>query len=130
MSANRPLGLRTVVYQVSDIDAAKTWYAALFERTPYFDQPFYVGFDVGGYELGLHPAEHAAAGPGPGGSTAYWGVSDLAAFLDGAAARGVQVHEPPRDVGEGIKVGSVRDPFGNVVGFIENPHFTLQDAPE
>jgi len=26
-------------------------------------------------------------------------------------------------VGEGIRVCAVRDPFGNRLGFIENPHF-------
>ena len=31
--------------------------------------------------------------------------------------------EALRDVGEGIQVATVRDPFGNVFGIIENPHF-------
>ena len=29
------------------------------------------------------------------------------------------------DVGDGIKVATVRDPFGNLFGIIENPHFRL-----
>ena len=33
------------------------------------------------------------------------------------------VHEPITDVGGGIKVPAVRDPFRNVFGIIENPHF-------
>ena len=36
---------------------------------------------------------------------------------------GALPHEAIQDVGEGIKV-AVTDPFGNVVGLIENPHFT------
>ena len=43
--------------------------------------------------------------------------------------RGIVVHAAPQDVGGGIKVASVKDPFGNIVGFIENPHFTLPDTP-
>jgi len=27
-----------------------------------------------------------------------------------------------RDVGEGIRVATVADPFGNLMGLIENPH--------
>ena len=51
------LGLRTVVYHVDDINKAKEWYAQVLGFKPYFDEPFYVGFNVNGYELGLHPAE-------------------------------------------------------------------------
>jgi len=122
-----PLGLRTVVYKVGDLARARAWYADVFQRTPYFDEPFYVGFDVGGYELGLDP-DHEGTPPGPGGATAYWGVANLAAFLASLETRGVALHAPPRDVGDGIRVATVQDPFGNVVGFIENPHFTLGDA--
>ena len=45
------LGLRTAIYPVKDIDAAKAWYAQVLNQQPYFDQPFYVGFAVGGFEL-------------------------------------------------------------------------------
>ena len=39
------LGLRTTIYHVPDIDKARTWYAGVFGVQPYFDQPFYVGFN-------------------------------------------------------------------------------------
>ena len=118
------LGLRTVVYKVADLAAAKAWYARVFDIAPYFDEPFYVGFNVGGYELGLDPdtSERTA---GPGGALAYWGVADLAAVLERAAGRGAAVAEPLQDVGGGIKVAALRDPFGNLVGLIENPSFAL-----
>ena len=125
----RPGGLRTVVYQVTDLTLAKQWYAKAFQRTPYFDEPFYVGFSVGGYELGLHPAD-AGQPVGAGGSTAYWGVASLDATLAHLATLGVAPPAPPQDVGDGIRLVTVLDPFGNRVGFIENPHFTLTDAPE
>jgi hypothetical protein len=28
-------------------------------------------------------------------------------------------------VGEGIRLGTVRDPFGAIIGIIENPHFKI-----
>ena len=46
-------GLGTVIYHVPDLDRAKAWYEAAFQQKPYFDQPFYVGFNIAGYELGL-----------------------------------------------------------------------------
>ena len=55
------LGLRTTIYKVGDIGAAKEWYAKAFQVTPYFDEPFYVGFNVAGYELGLMEDDAAAA---------------------------------------------------------------------
>ena len=116
------LGLRTVIYKAPDLATAKAWYAEQFGLTPYFDEPFYVGYDVGGFELGLHPDTTGQA-PGPGGSVAYWGVENLNEAMRQLTARGVQVESPVKDVGDGILVGTIRDPFGNVVGLIENPHF-------
>ncbi|HEY9487444.1 MAG TPA: VOC family protein, partial [Chryseosolibacter sp.] len=63
------LGLRTVIYNVPDIDRAKAWYMQVLGLKPYFDEPFYVGFNVGGFELGLVPLEGKVSEPG--GVTAY-----------------------------------------------------------
>ncbi len=38
---------------------AKQWYAELLGFPPYFDEPFYIGFNVKGFELGLQPKEGA-----------------------------------------------------------------------
>jgi predicted enzyme related to lactoylglutathione lyase len=113
------LGLRTVAYHVPDLGRAKAWYSQVLEREPYFDQPFYVGYAVGGFELGLVPDGAA----GPGGTVAYWGIADAAAALKRLEALGAAVREPLQDVGEGIKVAAVVDPFGNTFAVIENPHF-------
>jgi catechol 2,3-dioxygenase-like lactoylglutathione lyase family enzyme len=48
-------GLRTAIYHVADIEKAKQWYSTILGIKPYFDEPFYIGFNVAGYELGLHP---------------------------------------------------------------------------
>ena len=121
------LGLRTVIYKVADLARAKAWYNETFDITPYFDEPFYVGFNVGGFELGLDP-DMSNQPPGPGGSVAYWGVSDLRAMLANLEARGVTVRNPVQDVGEGILVAAISDPFGNTIGLIENPHFGKSQA--
>ena len=116
------LGLRTVVYKVADLARAKAWYSETFRITPYFDEPFYVGFNVGGFELGLDP-DMKGQRPGPGGSVAYWGVGDLRSMLADLEARAVTVRNPVQEVGEGILVAAISDPFGNTIGLIENPHF-------
>jgi predicted enzyme related to lactoylglutathione lyase len=124
MPHNMIAGLATVIYRVTDIDRAKAWYSSAFQQTPYFDQPFYVGFNIGGYELGLDP-DPSGARTGPGGSVAYWRVSSIDAAVAHFVASGAAVATPAQEVGEGIKVATVSDPFGNVIGLIENPHFAL-----
>ncbi len=118
------LGLRTAIYHVDDIEKGKAWYSEVLGIDPYFDQPFYVGFNVAGYELGLQPDESAAGGKADG-AVAYWGVEDAQAAFQRLIALGATANEEVQDVGEGIKVATVKDPFGNLFGIIENPHFKL-----
>ncbi|MBX2906594.1 MAG: VOC family protein [Taibaiella sp.] len=117
-------GLRTVVYTTTDLQATKEWYSKAFGIEPYFDEVFYVGFNVGGYELGLHPAESTPKGSGYGG-TAYWGVDDAEAAYNNLIAAGATALEKPTEVGGGIVVATVADPWGNSLGIIYNPHFKL-----
>ena len=115
-------GLRTVVYPVGDLAKAKAWYSAALEQAPYFDEPFYVGFNVGGYELGLVPQNTAAGQAGP---MPYWGVPDAEAAYARLIELGAHPCEAVHDVGGGILLGFVLDPFGNQLGVIQNPHFSL-----
>ncbi|MFZ1203142.1 MAG: VOC family protein [Candidatus Acidiferrales bacterium] len=118
------LGLRTVVYQVQDLEKATQCYNNVLGSQPYFDQPFYAGFNVGGYELGLVPTPEAGLKRAAAG-LAYWGVADARAAYQKLVELGATPNEPVQDVGEGILVGSVHDPFGNVLGVIQNPNFKL-----
>ena len=117
------LGLRTVIYHAPDLARAKAWYTAAFGVAPYFDEPFYVGFNIGGFELGLDPD---ASGVHAGNNAiAYWGVDDIDASFRHLIQRGAEPRVPVRDVGGDIRVASIADPFGNVIGLIQNPHFKL-----
>jgi catechol 2,3-dioxygenase-like lactoylglutathione lyase family enzyme len=115
------LGWRTVGFKVSDLAAAKQWYTQVLGFEPYFDQPFYVGYNVGGYELGLMPSE----GELIHGNTieAYLGVDDAASSYARLLELGATERAAPQDVGDGILVATVADPFGNILGIIQNPHF-------
>ncbi len=128
-STDKPpfLGLRTVIYHAPDLDAAKSWYSTLPGIQPYFDQPFYVGFNVRGYELGLDPDPSTTPG-GASGSIAYWGVSDTQASLQRGLSLGATERTAVQEVDEGIKMATMSDPFGNIIGVIENPHFSLSPS--
>ena len=115
-------GLRTVVYPVGNLAKARVWYQQVLEQAPYCDEPFYGGFNAGGYELGQVP-ENAVAGQA--GPTAYWGVPDAPATYARLLALGAHPSDEVHDVGGGIQLGAVLDPFGNLPGFIQNPYFTL-----
>lgn len=119
-------GLRTVVYGVPDLDEATRWYTQALGIAPYFAEDYYVGFNVGGYELALDPSRPAAR-PEGSGVMAYWGVEDVQAELDRLIELGARPHTPFQDVGGGIRVGSVLDPYGNAIGLIFNPHFETYD---
>ena len=116
------LGLRSAICAVDDLERAKAWYRELLGVEPYFDQPFYVGFNVGGFELGLHPSGDDLK-PGPGGAVPYWGVERMDEAWPRVLGLGAKPIHAPQDVGEGIKVATAADPFGNWIGLIENPHF-------
>ena len=117
------LGLRTVIYRVPDLNAAKQWYAQAFGLEPYFDEPFYVGFNVGGYELGLQPHE-ATTGSN---ILTYWGVEDMDMVYKKFLGLGAGIHEAPQNVGGEITVASLKDPWGNIIGLIYNPEFKLPE---
>jgi len=114
-------GLRTALYAAPDLAKAKMWYETVFQRKPYFDEPFYVGFEIGGFELGLVPD----APVGNGGVKALWGVADLREELKRLRSAGITTIGEIQEVGGGIKVADITDPFGNLVGLIENAHFTI-----
>ena len=117
-------GLRTVVYFVDDVEAAMLWYSDVLGIQPYFAEPFYVGFNVGGYELGLHPRDEKYP-KGSSSQSAHWGVTDADAAYARLLQLGALPYTPPEDVGDGIKVAAVKDPFGNILAIIENAKFKI-----
>lgn len=125
---NMFLGLRTVKYDVQDMAKAKKWYSEVFGVQPYFDEPaYYVGYNIGGYELGLVPEAKAATKRDAAG-VAYWGVEDIRASYKRLLDLGATSVSDVQDVGGEILVAEVRDPFGNVLGIIYNPHFKVGET--
>ena len=110
--------LRTVIYHVDDLQKAKTWYAELIGVLPYFDEPFYVGFNINGFELGLDPDFEEVIERGTQ-TVAFWNVDDIGETVKKFTHAGALLSSRIKEVGGGIKVATVVDPWGNAVGLIE-----------
>lgn len=93
---------------------------------PYFDEPFYVGFNIGGYELGLQPDDKPVTEKVES-VVSYWGVNDITNTYNRLISIGATENEPPYNVGGDLMTATLKDPFGNVIGLIYNPHFKISE---
>lgn len=114
------MALQTVIYPAPNLAESKAYWVNLLGIQPYLDEPYYVGFKVGGYELGLLPNGNPSEG-----STAYWGVANVQEAMTAAIALGAVESWPATDNGNGITTGTVKLPDGTRVGFIHNPNFKI-----
>lgn len=110
--------LRTVIYHVADLEAAKAWYVQATGMQPYFDEPFYVGFNINGSELGLDPDLTGITQSG-NHTTSYWEVENVAVAVEKLKFIGATLVQPRTNVGGTIFTAIVEDPFGNQIGLIE-----------
>lgn len=112
-------GLRTIIYPSKDLASDKAFWSDLLGK-PYFDQPFYVGFNIGpGYELGLDPNGETEGLKGP---VVYWGVKDIDITVKTLKTKGLELLGPIQNHGDGIKTANFFDNNGYQFGVIENPH--------
>lgn len=111
-------GMRTIMYPVVDLDAAKNLYGELFGVEPYMDEAHYVGYNVEDQNIGLDPNGHSKGMTGP---TGYWHVDDIEAALDGLVARGATKVQEITDVGGGKLIATAHDADGNVIGLLQMP---------
>ncbi|MFJ3912237.1 VOC family protein [Streptomyces vinaceus] len=117
MSTSPTQGIQTVLHPVSDLAAAKDVYTALLGVAPSTDEPYYVGYEAGGQQIGLVPggAEQGMTAP-----VVHWHVRDIEAKLAEVTAAGAKVKDGVRDVGGGRLVATFTDPDGNVLGLIQD----------
>ncbi|SRR5258706_6897648 len=109
--------LRTVIYHVNNIDEAREWYIKATGIEPYFNESFYVGFDINGFELGLDPdSSHFTAG---NQTVSYWSVDNVSDVSIKLVDLGATLIQPKTNVGSNIEVAIIEDPFGNHIGLIE-----------
>jgi predicted enzyme related to lactoylglutathione lyase len=106
-------GMDLVVYPVKDLGAATAIYTILLGTKPYVEQPYYVGFKVGDFELGLDPNGHELGLQAPVG---YVTVDDIKESMDLLVATGATIVHDARDIGGGLLVSAVKDADGNITG--------------
>lgn len=126
-------GFATVSYYAEDMEAARAWYAEVLGIEPYFSVPnprggiAYYEFRVGDYEneLGLIDASFAPPGSRkqPGGAIIFWHVDDPRGSYERLLSMGATTYQPPIERGPGFVTAAVVDPFGNVLGIMENAHY-------
>ena len=111
-------GMRTVIYPVKDLDAAKAVFGAALNAEPVMDQPYYVQYDVEGLTIGLDPNGHRHGQAGP---VLYWDVDDITAAVHALVVAGATEVQPVKDVGGGKLIAVVTDADGNAIGLSQNP---------
>lgn len=106
-------GIKTILYHVTDMAQAKSLYSTLLGMDPYVDDEYYVGFQVDGQEIGL---VNTSIAHGKSGTIPYIHVDDIDATHRALLDAGAEELEPISDVGGGMRVASVKDADGNVIG--------------
>jgi predicted enzyme related to lactoylglutathione lyase len=119
--------LQTVIYYAPDLEKAKAWYSQVLGIQPDINETSYVGFCVGGYELVLQPNQVEGLA-GLGGAIPCWGVDNISEALEHLTKQGATVISATREINNDAKLAVLQDPFGNVLGIIENHHFTKQEV--
>jgi predicted enzyme related to lactoylglutathione lyase len=66
--------MKTVIYPVKDLAQAKVLFGRVLGVEPEVDEPYYVGFSVGGQHIGLDPNGHSRGMTGPVG---FFHVDDV-----------------------------------------------------
>lgn len=108
--------VESVVFFVSDIDAAAAWWADLLGSPVGHENPrFAFVHGPGGVLLGFHPADAKCPG-GIGGTTVYWEVDDLDAGVAALQARGARLHRGPARTDFGAAVAMLVCPWGCSIG--------------
>lgn len=111
-------GVKTIIYPVKDLAAAKALFSKLLGVAPYMDEAYYVAFKVGDQEIGLDPNGKNLGMTGPVG---YYHVDDIKTSLQSLVDAGATVVQDVKDVGGGKLIATVKDADGNIIGLIQLP---------
>jgi predicted enzyme related to lactoylglutathione lyase len=111
-------GIKTILYPVTDLAAAKALYGGLAGAEPIADAEYYVGWRIDGQDIGLVPNGHQTGMTGP---TPFWHVEDIKASLQSLLDGGAEQLQEVRNVGGGKLTATVKDADGNVIGLVQNP---------
>jgi len=125
-------GLATVSFFADDLSKAKKWYSELLGQAPYYSfpneqEPAYIEFRIGDYqqELGFIDKKYSpkSENMAPGGAVIFWHVDDIDSAVDQLTDMGATVYEDKTEREGGFITASFVDPFGNILGVMQNPHY-------
>lgn len=108
--------IKTVIYPVKNLAAAKHIYQQLIDVEPYKDEEYYVGYMVDGQNIGLDPNGHSKGMTGP---VNYWHVDNITDAVAALTAAGAELIQDVTDVGEGRHIARLADTDGNAVGLLQ-----------
>jgi hypothetical protein len=111
-------GISTVIYPVRNLEKAKLLFSQFLEIEPFIDRPYYVGFRMGGQEIGLDPNGHEQGMTGP---VVYHQVVNIRESLQGLLDAGAEKYQDIRNIGEDKLTAAAKDPDGNIIGLIQLP---------
>ena len=102
--------VKLLVFPSTNAVKTKAFMGAFLGVEPYVDSPYYVGYKVGDFEVGIDP--HSSVGP-----IAYTEVADINASLKAMTDAGAEIVQMPKDVGNGMLISQVKNTDGSIVGF-------------
>lgn len=127
MKRNQFLGVATVTYSSNDLIKAKEWYSNLFNIPPYFEVNGYIKFRIGvdSVEFGIVDSKYTGnnSSTSTAGAIVYWQVADIDTVSNEIIKTGGSIHQPKTNRGNGFVTASFIDPFGNIIGIMQNPHY-------
>jgi predicted enzyme related to lactoylglutathione lyase len=110
-------GLSALVFPTSDLAKAKELLSRALSVDPAFDTPDYVGFQLGGLDIGLDPNGKSR---GMTGATPFFEVDDIRETIAALKSSGATLAEDVRPVGGGRLVAILSDPEGNMIGLSQS----------
>ena len=117
-----------IMYFVPDRRASAEWYSNLFDiEITVLDNPDHFFIQVGGQQVWFHQADNKVPS-GAAGHVAYWQVNDFDTALERATQLGAILHRGPLDRQDGSYMCQVKDPYGNLIGFIGSKQRGLEIA--
>ncbi|VAX02991.1 hypothetical protein MNBD_GAMMA20-1844 [hydrothermal vent metagenome] len=109
----------SVVYFVSDIDAAAKWYSEVTNCEVKYENESYAYLELESGKIGFHPVDEKS-GKNNFGQTVYWHVSSISEAIHDLTKKGASIYRNPIETDLGEFACMLTDPFGNSFGLISN----------
>jgi predicted enzyme related to lactoylglutathione lyase len=113
-----PNRLTALMFPTSDMAKSKELLSRALGADPVFDEPFYVGWQIGGLNIGLDPSGEER---GMTGATPVFEVDDIQETFAAMVAAGATIVERVQPAGGGNLIAMLSDPDGNMIGLGQTP---------